>query len=105
MRWQLMADLSVLILCGRSPRHLHVANRLCQAARPLAIVHETGTQWTSAKIIGNLRPAKLWHKGWRWLRDRRRYIGGGEAKFFFGDTPPKLDRSDLVFEVLHVDDR
>jgi len=33
-----MADLSVLILCGRSPRHLYVANRICRSARALAIV-------------------------------------------------------------------
>ncbi len=100
-----MADLSVLILCGRSPRHLYVANRLCRAAHPLAIVHETGTQWTPGKIAATLKPAKLWYKGSRWLRDRRRYVGGGEAKYFFGNAPPKLHRSDLVVEVPHVDDR
>jgi methionyl-tRNA formyltransferase len=100
-----MADLSVLILCGRSPRHLYVANRICRAARPLAIVHETGTQWTPARIAAKLAPAKLWNKGWRWLRDRRRYVGGGEAKFFFGDDPPRLDRPDLVVEVPHINDR
>ena len=27
--------LSVMILCGRSPRHLYVANRLCEARAPL----------------------------------------------------------------------
>jgi methionyl-tRNA formyltransferase len=100
-----MADLSVLILCGRSPRHLYVANHLCRAARPLAIVHETGTQWTPARIAGKLQPARLWDKGWRWLRDRRRYIGAGEAKFFFGDAPPQLSRRDLIFEVPHINDR
>jgi methionyl-tRNA formyltransferase len=99
-----MADLSVLILCGRSPRHLYVANRLCRSARALAIVQETGTQ-LSPVTIGKLEPARLWHKGWRWLRDRRRYVGDGEARFFFGDASPKLDRSDLVFQVPHVDDR
>jgi len=99
-----MAELSVLILCGRSPRHLHVANRLCRAARPLAIVHEAGTHWTAAKIAKAIRPTNLWRKGWRWLRDRRRYVGGGEAKFFFGDAAPQLDRPDLVVEVPHVND-
>src|SRR5512134_2128080 len=89
-RWP-MSELSVLILCGRSPRHLYVANRLCRAARPLAIVQETGTQWSTAKLAKAVRPANLWRKGWRWLRDRRRYVGGGEAKFFFGDAAPKLD--------------
>ena len=99
-----MSELSVLILCGRSPRHLYVANRLCRAARPLAIVHETGAQWTTAKFAKTLAPANLWRKGSRWLRDRRRYAGGGEAKFFFGDASPQLDRSDLVFAVPHIDD-
>jgi len=99
-----MSDLSVLILCGRSPRHLYVANRLCKAARPLAIVHETGTQWTAAKIASKLQPAKLGRKAWRWLRDRRRYVGGGEGKFFFGSEAPALDRPDLVREVPHIND-
>jgi len=99
-----MSELSLLILCGRSPRHLYVANRLCRAARPLAIVHETGTQWTPAKVARTLRPVNLWRKGWRWLRDRRRYAGSGEAKFFFGEALPKLDRPDLVFEAPHIDD-
>jgi folate-dependent phosphoribosylglycinamide formyltransferase PurN len=99
-----MSEFSVLILCGRSPRHLYVANRLCRAARPLAIVHETGTQWTAAKIAKKLKPSNLARTGWRWLRDRRRYVDGGEARFFFGDAPAKLDRPDLVVEVPHVND-
>lgn len=99
-----MADLTALILCGRSPRHLYVANRLCRAVRPLAIVHETGAQWTAAKVARTLAPANLWRKGSRWLRDRRRYAGKGEAKFFFGEALPQLDRPDLVFEVPHIND-
>ena len=99
-----MSELSVLILCGRAPRHLYVANRLCQAARPLAIVQETGTQWTGAKIAKTLHPTHLWRKGWRWLRDRRRYIGKGEARFFFGDRSPQLERPDLVVSVPHIND-
>jgi hypothetical protein len=97
-----MPDLSVLILCGRSPRHLYVANRLCGAARPLAIVQETGTQWSARKVARLLKPANLARKGWRWLRDRRRYAGGGEARFFFGDAAPRLERPDLVVEVPHI---
>ena len=99
-----MSELSVLILCGRSPRHLYVANRLCRAARPLAIVHETGAHWTPAKVANKLKPANLGRKSWRWLRDRRRYGGGDEARFFFGDAPPQLDRPDLVVEVAHIND-
>jgi methionyl-tRNA formyltransferase len=100
-----MSELSVLILSGRSPRHLYVANRLCRAARPLAIVHEAGTPWPPAAISKALQPAKLWRRGWRWLRDRRRYAGGGEGRYFFGDDPPMLDRPDLVLEVPHINDR
>lgn len=97
-----MAELSVMILCGRSPRHLYVANRLCQAAHPLAIVQETGTEWNLKKIRRFLMPANLWQKGGRWLRDRKRYGGGKEAQFFFGQTPPKLIHEDLQVAVPHI---
>lgn len=98
-----MPELSVMILCGRSPRHLYVANRLCRAARPVAIVQEVGGENRSAKLIKlALRPTILWSKVWRWLRDRRRYTGQGEAKFFFGAEVPVLERSDLLVEVPHI---
>lgn len=97
-----MSELSVLILCGQSPRHLYVANRLCQAARVVAVVHETGTGWNANKLRKLLTPSTLWSKGWRWLRDRRRYVGNQEANFFFGDQVPELDRSDLVHMVPSV---
>jgi hypothetical protein len=91
-----------MILCGRSPRHLYVANRLCESARPVAIVQETGSHWTGKKIIHLLSPGHLARKAWRWLRDRRRYAAGGEARFFFGSSTPRLARQDLLFEVPHV---
>ena len=97
-----MSKLSVMILCGRSPRHLYVANRLCEGARPVAIVQETGTQWSAKKIVRTLRRGGLWRKAWRLLRDGRRYAGGGEARFFFGATSPRLAREDLRLEVPHV---
>src|SRR5947199_481456 len=97
-----MSSLSVLILCGRSPRHLYLANRLCESARALAIVQETGTEWSSRKLLRLLRPDNLWRKAGRWLRDRRRYAGGAEAGFFFGDSVPRLARGDLRVEVPHV---
>jgi len=97
-----MSNLSVMILCGRSPRHLYVANRLCRAARPVAIVQETGSDWNAKKLRRLLQPANLWRKGWRWLRDRRRYTGNGEAGFFFGDQEPCLERRDLLVEVPHI---
>jgi methionyl-tRNA formyltransferase len=97
-----MSSLSVMILCGRSPRHLYVANRLCEHARVLAIVQETGTQWSAEKLKRLAHPAKLWRKAWRWIRDRRRYRGAGEAGFFFGNAPARLVREDLVTMVPHI---
>jgi len=97
-----MSDLSVMILCGRSPRHLYVANRLCEDSRPVAIVQETGSQMTARKVLNRIRPDILWHKGWRWMRDRRRYADGGEARFFFAGSEPKLARRDLAVEVPHI---
>ncbi len=96
-----MPNVSVMILCGRSSRHLYVANRLCAGARVLAIVQETGVKPDLRKLL----TANLWRKGWRWLRDRRRYVGRDEAKYFFGEGPPKLDRPDLVLKVPHIDDQ
>lgn len=96
------ARLRLLVLCGRSPRHLHVANRLCAAADVLAIVQETGSDLSWQKLARKLRPDNFARKAWRWLRDRRRYTGQGEAKFFFGDRAPQLDRPDLVREVPHI---
>ena len=98
------AELSVMVLCGRSPRHLYVANRLCGAANVVAIVQEAGSHWTLKKVLKLLRPDNFWRKVWRWLRDRKRYVGGGEGKFFFGDAEPKLDRPDLVTLVPHIND-
>ncbi len=97
-----MSKLSVMILCGRSPRHLYVANKLCAATNTVAIVQEVGSHWTAKKIVKLLRPDNFFRKVWRWLRDRKRYVGGGEAKFFFGSKEPVLDRPDLVVEVPHI---
>lgn len=97
-----MSRLSVMILCGCSPRHLYVANRLCEVARPLAIVQETGAQLDARKVLKLLRPATLRRKAWRWLRDRQRYAGGGEARFFFGSAESRLARKDLRVKVPHI---
>jgi len=94
---------TVMILCGRSPRHLYLANRLCRAAKPLAIVHEYDT-WSAARVRKLLKPRVLWSKGWRWLRDRRRYTGNGEASYFFGDRPPALEHPELVQEFPGIND-
>lgn len=97
-----MSRLKIMILCGRSARHLHVANALCRAGEALAIVQETGGEWNLKKTLKKLRPDNLFRKVWRWLRDRRRYTGNPEAKFFFPQGEPRLDRPDLVREVPHI---
>ena len=91
-----------MVLCGRSPRHLYVANALCEAADILAIVQETGSEWNARKVLKTLRPDNLLRKVWRWLRDRRRYTGNREARFFFTDGQPVLDYPELAKEVLHI---
>lgn len=96
------AQLRVLVLCGRSPRHLHVANRLCEAAEVLAIVQETGAAFSWTKLFKTLRPDNITRKVWRWLRDRRRYTGNREGRFFFGERPPRLARPELLREVPHI---
>jgi folate-dependent phosphoribosylglycinamide formyltransferase PurN len=97
-----MPSLTVMILCGRSPRHLYVANRLCAGGHAVAIVQETGTEWSAEKIVRALRGGGLWRKVWRLLRDRRRFAGDAEARFFFGSQPARLVRQDLLFEVPHI---
>lgn len=97
-----MSELKIMILCGRAPRHIYVANRLCRAARVVAIVHETGDKWNLVKLRRLMKPSVFWQKGWRWLRDRKRYWGNPEAGFFFGEEIPGLDRPDLVHEVPNI---
>ncbi|MFP5380850.1 MAG: formyl transferase [Gammaproteobacteria bacterium] len=92
----------LMVLCGRSARHLYVANALCRAGEVEAIVQETGGDWRLGKTLRKLRPANLLRKVWRWLRDRRRYTGNPEAKFFFPDAEPRLDHPELVREVPHI---
>lgn len=99
-----MGALRLMILCGRGARHLHVANRLCRAGEVLAIVQETGSDWRPRTVLKKIHPANLSRKAWRWLRDRRRYAGNPEARFFFADGAPRLDRPDLVHEVPHIND-
>ena len=97
-----MSKLRIMILCGRSARHLHVANTLCRAGETLAIVQETGGEWNLKKTLKKLRPDHLFRKVWRWLRDRRRYTGNPEAKFFFPHGEPRLDHPELVREFPHI---
>lgn len=97
-----MAEARTMILCGQSPRHLYVANRLCRTNDVTAIIHETGGHWDAAKLRRLLKPAVLWRKGWRWLRDRQRYTGNPEATFFFGTAQPALEHPELVRKVPHI---
>jgi folate-dependent phosphoribosylglycinamide formyltransferase PurN len=97
-----MDKLRILVLCGRSPRHLYVANALGGVAEVLAIVQETGGEWNAGKVLKTLRPDKLFRKAWRWLRDRRRYTGNREARFFFTDGQAVLDHPELLKEVPHI---
>lgn len=99
-----MSNLRIMILCGRSARHIHVANRLCRAAEPLAIVNEVGRQWTRKKLLNLAKPQVFGRKVWRWLRDRKRYAGNPEAKYFFGDRAPEFERRELIHEVPHIND-
>jgi methionyl-tRNA formyltransferase len=97
-----MSRLRIMILCGRSARHLHVANTLCRVGEALVIVQESGGEWSLKKTLKKLRPDNLFRKVWRWLRDRRRYSGNPEAKFFFPHGEPRLDHPELVREVPHI---
>lgn len=94
--------LRVMVLCGRSARHLYVANALCRASEVVAIVQESGSEFSWRKLAKRLRPDNLARKAWRWLRDRRRYTGNPEARFFFGDQPPRLDQPERVTTVPHI---
>jgi methionyl-tRNA formyltransferase len=97
-----MSSLSVMILCGKSPRHLYVVNRLCANCRPVAIVQEARGQWRARKVLTTMRPDRLWSKASRWLRDRRRYADDREARFYFGADEPRLVREDLLTTVSHI---
>ncbi len=96
------APLRLMVLCGQSPRHLHVANRLCEAGEVVAIVHEEGRELGLKTFLRKLRPQTLLPKIWRWVRDRPRYANQDEAKFFFGDQPPRLTYPALVRRCPHI---
>jgi methionyl-tRNA formyltransferase len=97
-----MSESTVLILCGHSPRHLYVANRLCNAAIPLAVAQQTGREWTAPNVSRALRSANLWSKVSRRVHDRKHDRGDAEAKFFFSDKAPALVRPELVVEVPYI---
>jgi len=94
--------LRVMLLCGRSPRHTYVANALCEAAEVVAIVNETGSAFSWKKLFKTLRPDNFFRKVWRWLRDRRRYTGNPEGRFFFADGVARLNHPERVREFPHI---
>ncbi len=95
----------VVVLCGGAPRHVYVANRLCRSLEVVAIVQEVGRRVTPAKLAALAKPEVAARKISRWLRDRRRYAGNGEARFFFGGSEVRLDRPDLAQRAEHINDR
>ena len=97
-----MHKLRVMILCGRSPRHLFVANALSEAADVCAIVHESSGNLGLRSVLKKLRPQALGRKAWRWLRDRRRYLNNHEAHFFFPNGMPILARPEMVRMTSHI---
>ncbi len=97
------SGLRLMILCGGAPRHLYVANRLCQAAETVAIVQEVGSHPTVEKLLRLLfKPHILFRKLWRSRRERRLQTAVAEARFFFGDAEPLLQRPDLRKTVPHI---
>lgn len=98
-----MSKTSILILCGSSPRHMYVANKLAEAGEVIAIVQETGSHWSLQKVVKLLfKPDIFFRKVWRWLRDRKRYTGNKEQQFFFGDDPAAFDHPELIVNVPHI---
>lgn len=95
----------VVVLCGGAPRHVYVANRLCGSLDVVAIVQEVGRRITPAKLASLAKPNVAARKIGRWLRDRRRYAGNPEARFFFGEAEVRFDRPELLQRAEHINDR
>jgi methionyl-tRNA formyltransferase len=94
----------VVVLCGGSPRHVYLANRLCRSLDVRAIVQEVGRRITPAKLLSMSRPEVAARKIGRWVRDRKRYAGNREATFLFGEAPVCLDRPDLLQRAEHINE-
>ncbi len=98
-----MARTSVMLICGRHPRHLYVANRICQSFEPVLIVQESGPLWTDEKVPEARGLGGIVGNAWRTIRGRPRE-DGQEARFFFGDRLPQIDRRDLLKVVARLND-
>lgn len=97
------SNLSVIVLCGSSPRHLYVANKLCKGADVRAIFQEKGREVSVAKVVKWIsKPKILWRKICRKIREFDRYSGKREAAFFFEKREPELDEKELLIEVQYI---
>ena len=77
-----------MVLCGRSAAPPVRGQRAVpRGRRAWPSCRKPARECSWKKLAQKLRPDNLFRKAWRWLRDRRRYTGNGEAKFFFGDAP------------------
>jgi len=81
-----------------------VANRLCRSLNVVGIVQEVGRRVTARKLGSLLQPKTAARRIGRWVRDRRRYAGNPEAKFFFAAAPVALERPELARRVAHIND-
>jgi len=97
-----MGRLRVMILCGQSPRHLYVANGCAAPPKWWRSSTNPAASAPSKRSCRNCGPTGCGTKAWRWIRDRRRYTGGGEGKFFFGTATPALERPELARFVPHI---
>jgi methionyl-tRNA formyltransferase len=66
----------------------------------MAIVQETGREWTAKAVSRALRPSNFWSKVSRRLREPA--VGEEEARFFFANKPAVLSRPELVTEVPYI---
>ncbi len=81
--------------------------RLVQSAKrnlDWALSQQSSCGWFAGNAFVPWRSTftHIFRKTWRWLRDRRRYIGNGEAQFFFGDEPARLNHPELVKQFPHI---
>ena len=95
-----MAKLRVLLLCGRSPRHLYVANALCEAADVLAIVRNRNRM--VGKNTRKFRPDNIAQ-----TRGAGCAIGGaiGNQEIFLRRSIAATCRPELLREAPHINHR
>ena len=90
------------VLCGRSPRAMHVANTLCARLNVRCIIVEDGREYSWPKLRRNLRPATIRAKLYRRIQPRLFPPDVDAARFFFPDDSPRFSRAELVRKVAHI---